>query len=295
MRRMAGMQGVLVPMVTPLFVDGGIDMEGLRGLAEHLLQAPSVDGLFAIGATGEYMRLSPEERCLVIEGLGQVDRRGKLIVVNVGGDDPQEMMRYVESASAARVDAIAAVVPGSIESTPEAICKHFAPLQECGIPLIVYWTPMVKTQKASLEVMEALGRIPSFAGIKDSSRDMEAFAGICAEWGEELSIFQGVEMLHLPSLACGSAGVIGGGLNLYAGMPAEITRLFSGHDLAAAIRLQRQVTVNWEALNRHQSFRWLIKRVWAEQGLIAGIHCRESDEVAIAEAEMDRIRAMVQL
>lgn len=295
MRRMMQLQGVLVPMVTPLFEADGVDVAGVTGLAEHLLDADSVDGLFAIGATGEYTRLSPAERIQVIEALGQADRKGKLIAANVGGADRQEMTRFAAAASRAGLDAIAAVVPGSIDPVPEALYEHFAPLQECGLPLMVYWSPMEKEQKPSLERIEALLRIPSFAGLKDSSRDMEVFAAMCAEAGEEISVFQGVEMLHLPSLVCGSAGIIGGGLNLYAALLVQITRHFESHELAAAMRLQRQVSTNWEQLNRHQSFRWLVKRVWAERGLIAGTHCRESDDAPVSGVEMDRIRSMVAL
>jgi len=282
-------------MITPLFEDGRVDLEGLRAFAGHLLDAESVDGLFAVGATGEYMRLSLGERKQIIQALGEVDRNGKPIVVNAGGADAGEMLELAKAAAAAKLDAVAAVVPGSIDSTPEALYTYFSPLGDIGLPLIVYWTPHVKNQKPGLDVVSALMRIPSFAGTKDSSRDMESFAGICAEFGEEISVFQGVEMLHLPSLACGSAGVIGGGLNLYPGLLAELTEAFDRHDLAAAIRLQQEAASNWSLLNARKNFRWICKRIWAERGLISGTFCRESDDVPIGAEDMNRIRAMLRL
>jgi dihydrodipicolinate synthase/N-acetylneuraminate lyase len=124
---------------------------------------------------------------------------------------------------------------------------------------------------------------------------MESFAAICAGFGEDISVFQGVEMLHLPSLACGSAGVIGGGLNLYPGVLAALTQAFARHDLASARQLQQEASDNWSILNSRKSFRWICKRIWAEEGMITGTFCRESEDAPLSSPEMERIRGMVRL
>jgi len=289
------LHGVFIPMITPLFEDGRVDLGGLVALAEHLLHSESVDGLFALGGTGEYMCLSVGERMAITRALGQVQCNGKVIVANIGGVEAEQMLELASCAAVAGLDAIAAVVPAEIDDTPEALLRYFAPLRDAGLPLVVYWTPHVVTQKPDVDILSALMEIPNFAGIKDSSKDMEAFAAICVEHGEQLSIFQGVEMLHLPSLACGSVGVIGGGLNLYPALLAEITRAFAAHDLPTAMRLQRTASLNWDVLNSRNSFRWILKRVWAAEGIITGTHCRESDDAPVEAAVMDRIEAMLSL
>jgi 4-hydroxy-tetrahydrodipicolinate synthase len=281
-------------MVTPMFRDGSIDLEGTTRLAREFLSEPSVDGLFLLGATGEYMHLSADEKTRILRAAGGVERSG-IIVANVGGTNMPEAVALARTAGEAGVDAIAAVVPGEIPPEPDAIREYFAPLGDLGLPVVIYWTPHVKTQKPTLAVVEALLRIPAFAGLKDSSRDMESFAAICAEFGTAISVFQGVEMLHLPSLACGSAGVIGGGLNLYPVLAARTTSAFASGDLPEAIRVQRLIAQNWELLNRHRSFRWTCKRIWAEREIIRGTWCREGSEVVLSEQEMSEIRNMVAL
>jgi 4-hydroxy-tetrahydrodipicolinate synthase len=216
-------------------------------------------------------------------------------VVNIGGVEKAQMLELAETASNAKLDAIAAVVPETVEATSEGLYRYFSPLGEVGLPLIVYWTPHVKNQKPTPELVASLMRIPTFAGTKDSSRDMESFAAICAGFGEDISVFQGVEMLHLPSLACGSAGVIGGGLNLYPGVLAALTQAFARHDLASARQLQQEASDNWSILNSRKSFRWICKRIWAEEGMITGTFCRESEDAPLSSPEMERIRGMVRL
>lgn len=293
MRRFEPLQGVFIPMITPLFEKDGVDLAGLGKLAEHLLSAPSVSGLFTFGATGEYMRLTFEERKEAILALASVNRNGRVIVANVGGVEKEQMVELAEASSNARLDAIAAVVPEFVDGTPEGLYRYFSPLGETGLPLMVYWPSHVKNQKPTPELVASLMRIPTFVGTKDSSRDMETFAAICAEFGEQISVFQGVEMLHLPSLACGSAGVIGGGLNLYPGLLAALTNAFNRHDLPAAIRLQHEATNSWSILNAHNSFRWICKRIWAEQGMITGTYCRESDDAPLSSQEVERMRGML--
>ena len=70
MRRMKNLFGVLVPIVIPMFQDGSLDLQGSRQLAETFLSLPSCNGLFALGATSEFMHLPFEERKALIESFG---------------------------------------------------------------------------------------------------------------------------------------------------------------------------------------------------------------------------------
>ena len=96
----------------------------------------------------------------------------------------------------------------------------------------MYWSPVASDHRPSLALVDLLMKMKNFVGLKDSSRDMVTFTDICTHYGAEISAFQGVEMLHLASLAVGSVGVVGGGLNLYPRLLAEITEAFNAGDLA---------------------------------------------------------------
>ena len=121
MRRMKNLRGVLVPIVIPMFEEGTLDHGGSRRLAETFLSLPSCNGLFALGATSEFMHLSFEERKALIEGFGTIDRGEKVIMVNTGGlplDQVIELTRLVVSVG---LDGVAVVVPADVPTETAAV------------------------------------------------------------------------------------------------------------------------------------------------------------------------------
>src|SRR5512137_1712711 len=57
-------QGVYVVTVTPFTAAGEIDLDGVRRNAEWLI-ARGVDGLIALGSTGEFASLSDEQKAAI--------------------------------------------------------------------------------------------------------------------------------------------------------------------------------------------------------------------------------------
>ena len=58
-------QGSIVALVTPMDVEGAIDMDSLQRLVEfHIEQG--TDGIVAVGTTGESATLNEHEHCAVI-------------------------------------------------------------------------------------------------------------------------------------------------------------------------------------------------------------------------------------
>ena len=53
---MEKLHGIVVPMVTPLNVDGSLDFKAAENLVEHLISG-GVHGIFTLGTTGEAQSL----------------------------------------------------------------------------------------------------------------------------------------------------------------------------------------------------------------------------------------------
>jgi len=295
MRRMKNLRGVLVPIVIPMFEDGTLDLEGNRRLAEAFLRLPSCSGLFALGATSEFMHLPFEDRKALIEVFGAVDRGGKVIMINSGGLPLEQVIELTRLVVAVGLDGVAVVVPPDVPTEVEAVEEYFHRIGAVGAPFAVYWSPVVSEHRPSLALVDGLMKMKSFVGLKDSSRDMVTFTDICTCHGREISAFQGVEMLHLASLAVGSVGVVGGGLNLYPRLLAEITEAFSRRDLDKARSLQRRVNESWAYIAQGKGFRSLCKHFWKDRGVIRGTFCREGANLAPAAEQMERLRRIAAL
>lgn len=295
MRRLPELQGILVPLLTPILEDDTLDLDGFRKLAERMLQSPYVDGLFAIGASGEFMNFSFEERKLLMETLSRVATGGKVLCVNIGGLPEPETLELANLFRRHRFTVAAVTAPEPVTDTPEELLDAIAPVAATGIPFSVYWTPMIPKSKPSFRSVEALMRFPNFVGLKDSSRDMVNFTAIATAFGDEISVFQGVEMLHLASLAVGSAGMVGGGLNFYPGLAAGVTEHFRRGELDAARALQLKMNRAWDFLAATSAFRSVGKQFFRRQGTLDGIRCRCGGEIS-ADAgmldEMERIAVL---
>jgi dihydrodipicolinate synthase/N-acetylneuraminate lyase len=287
---MKNLHGVLVPIIIPMFEDGSLDLEGCRRLAETFLSLPSCNGLFALGATSEFMHLPFNERKILIELFGTVDRDGKVIMVNTGGLPLDQVTELTRLAVSVGLDGVAVVVPPEVPTEQKSVEQYFAAIGATGASFAVYWSPVTSQHRPSLTLVEKLMGMKNFVGLKDSSRDMVTFTDICTHHGSEISVFQGVEMLHLASLAVGSVGVVGGGLNLYPRLLAEITESFTSHDLPKARRLQQRVNESWEYIARGKGFRSLCKHYWKQRGMIQGIYCREGANLTPTEEQMKKIQ-----
>jgi 4-hydroxy-tetrahydrodipicolinate synthase len=295
MRRMKNLQGVLVPIIIPMFEDGSLDLPGSRRLAQTFLALPSCSGLFALGATSEFMHLPFEERKVLIEEFGRIDRNGKVIMVNTGGLPLEQVIELTRLVMAVDLDGVAVVVPPEVPTEISAVERYFLTIVETGAPFAVYWSPMVSEHRPSLALVYSLVKMKNFVGLKDSSRDMVTFTDICTHHGGEISAFQGVEMLHLASLAVGSVGVVGGGLNLYPRLLAEITEAFNGGDLNRARMLQQRVNESWDYIAQGKGFRSLCKHYWKDRGVIEGTFCREGANLTPTADQRKMLQAIAAL
>jgi len=295
MRRLPILGGVLVPNVTPMFGGGALDLQGYAGVAQRLLDSPGVDGLFAIGASGEYMHLGPAKRRQLMTALGGLDRHGKVVVANAGGLPTAETLKLAEFAGEQGLDGVSVVLPTHVPDTRESILDYYREVGSVGVPFMVYRPSTVTTHGLTPELVECLLEIPTFVGLKDSSKDLELFAVLCARFGDQVSVIQGVEMLHLAALALGGAGVIGGGANLYPGLLKRLSIAFESGDLERARKLQLAVIEAWAFLADSGHFRSVVKALWQDLGCATGTFSLCDGPVAVSATELAGARDLLDL
>ena len=59
-------QGIITPILTPMFEDESINFDELRNQVDRLISA-GVSGLFCFGTNGESYIISEEEKCAVLK------------------------------------------------------------------------------------------------------------------------------------------------------------------------------------------------------------------------------------
>ncbi|HBE01073.1 MAG: hypothetical protein A2096_09835 [Spirochaetes bacterium GWF1_41_5] len=282
--RMPDLHGVFVPLLTPIFENGEIDHIGLFNLAKLFLSLPYVNGLLVLGTTGEYAFLDYEKKIKIIETVSQIPGNKKPVIINASANDQNEEKKIIRNAAQKKFSAVCLVLPAEIASDMEKAVYYIQTMHLSGFPFVLYWPPALAA-KPSCRLLEKIINIPEFVGLKDSSRDMAEFTRICAGYSAEISIFQGVESLYLPSLAVGCTGIIGGGFNLYPRLAQCIKEAFDRHDLGSAICYQEELAALWERINEKKTFRSVCKQYWKTKGIIAGTSCLQGDNIKIQRSE----------
>ena len=98
--------GIVPPLVTPLTRTGEVDVESIGSLVEHLVGA-GVDGLFALGSSGETALLTDAMRVTAARAV--IDAAAGRVPVAVGAIE-MTTLRTIESASVATDLGASAVV-----------------------------------------------------------------------------------------------------------------------------------------------------------------------------------------
>lgn len=102
---MGKLHGIIVPMVTPLNVDGSLDFKAAERLVEHLISG-GVHGIFTLGTSGEAQGLSAKQRAEFAAFVGQRIAGRVPYIVGVSDtslSDSIELAKLAQAGKAARV------------------------------------------------------------------------------------------------------------------------------------------------------------------------------------------------
>jgi 2-dehydro-3-deoxy-D-pentonate aldolase len=202
-------QGIFVPNLVPFTGDGRIHEGELRRLVNWLIEK-GVTGLYPNGSTGEFIRLSFEERRRVIQVVVE-ENRGRVPVL--AGAAESNMTMILEACRAYADLGCAAVSitgPYYYKVSQESIEHFFRELaRRSPIDILLYNIPQFANE-ISVDVLTRLAMdCPRIVGVKDSSRDFPRFLNtLHAIKGQrpEFSCLIGCEEILFPALFMGGDG-----------------------------------------------------------------------------------------
>src|SRR5919201_4880514 len=205
------LRGALAASVTPLR-DGGdrLDEEAIAPLVAFLAEG-GLDGLLALGTTGEGILLSLEERKRAAELFVEAGRRRLQVAIHCGAQTTRDTVALAGAAVSAGADAVAVIGPPYFPLDDEALLAHFAAAADASAPTPFYLYEFAARSgyAVPLPVIERLReRAPNLAGLKVSDRGWEQFERYLLEG---LDVFVGPEPLLGQGLEHGAVAAGGGG------------------------------------------------------------------------------------
>jgi dihydrodipicolinate synthase/N-acetylneuraminate lyase len=220
------LRGALAAAVTPLRDDGAaLDEEAFRPYLDFL-KAGGLDGILALGTTGEGILLSAAERRRAAE----LFLDGPLpVIVHCGAQTTAETVALSEHAKASGAAGVAVIGPPYYALDDEALLAHFAAAARAcePLPFYVYEFKARSGYAVPVTVVEQLReRAPNLAGMKVSDRPLAAVQPYLLEG---LDVFVGAEDL-LP--VEGAAGTVSGLASVF---PERVVALDGVGELRAGL------------------------------------------------------------
>ena len=222
------LRGALAAAVTPLR-DGGATLDdGAFGPYVDFLAEGGVNGVLALGTTGEGILLSLQERRRAAE-LFVAAAGGRLqVAVHAGAQTTADTAALAAHAADAGADAVAVIGPPYYPLDEQALYAHFAAAARACEPLPFYLYEFRARTGYSIPVavIERLRETaPNLRGLKVSNQPFEAVEPYLIEG---LDTFVGAEKLILQSLEHGAAGAVSGLAAAFPELVAGVVRDRSG-------------------------------------------------------------------
>lgn len=241
------LKGTGVALVTPFSKDGSVDYPALKRLVEHCIRGKA-DYLVPLGTTGESVTLDKRERRSVIDFVVEVTDRRVPLMMGLGGNNTEEVLRAFDEVDFSRIDAVLSVSPYYNRPTQRGIIEHYKRIAGVSpVPVLAYNVPARTGSNMDAETtLELAHSVKNLVGIKEASGSVEKAMSIISRRPKGFLVISGDDALTLPLLACGADGLISVIANAF---PKETSSLVR-HGLSGDFNRARQAHYDlWEITN----------------------------------------------
>ena len=210
MAKLSRIEGCLTALVTPFQAGkpGKVDFEGLAKLVDWQIEQ-GVDGIVAVGTTGESATLDVEEHVAVIAATVKAARGRVPVVAGAGGNATTEALELTRASEAAGADALLHVTPYYNRPSQEGLFRHFETIaRSTKLPIILYNVPTRTACDMLTETVVRLAEIDNVVGIKDATGNLVRGSELVARVGDRITILSGDDGTAFPLYAIGARGVI---------------------------------------------------------------------------------------
>jgi dihydrodipicolinate synthase/N-acetylneuraminate lyase len=226
------LRGALAAAVTPLRDAGeALDEEAFAPYVDFLA-AGGVDGLLALGTTGEGFLLPVEQRMRAAQLYVEAAQGRLQVAVHAGAQSTWDTVELAAHAADIGADAVAVMGPPYFPLDDAELLSHFAAAaRACDpVPFYVYEFAARSGYAVPVLLLERLrDAAPNFQGLKVSDVPWERFAPYLVEG---LDIFVGPESLIAQGLASGAVGAVSALGSAFPELVAAAVRDPASSDLA---------------------------------------------------------------
>jgi 4-hydroxy-tetrahydrodipicolinate synthase len=209
-----GFNGVFSVLPTPFKGGGEVDVESLKRVVDKVVSA-GVNGVTALGVTGEVARLNERERHLVADTvIRQVDGRVK-VIVGTSADGVRTCVEFSREARTLGASAVMVSPPRMLKLNTESVLHHYKALAEAvDLPIVVQDYPPISGFAMEAALLARIVReVPAARTVKleDPPTPFKTARILAAAGETKVNILGGLGgVFLLEELLAGAAGVMTG-------------------------------------------------------------------------------------
>lgn len=206
---MQSLIGTGVALVTPFKKDFSVDIEALQRIVNFSIDG-GVEYLVVMGTTGENATLTQAEKELVIKTVIETNKGRLPLVLGVGGNNTMQIVEELKTGDFSAFEAILSVSPYYNKPTQEGIYQHFKAIAEASpLPVILYNVPgRTSSNMLPATVVRLANDFSNVVGIKEAAGDMAQALQLIKNTPKDFLVISGDDMIALPIVLAGGAGVI---------------------------------------------------------------------------------------
>ena len=205
----ASLKGMGVALITPFKEDESVDYDTLGKLVDYQLQN-GTDYLVVLGTTAETPTLTEDEKSRIVEIVVAKVRRQIPIVLGVGGNCTNMLVKKLKTGNFEGVDAILSVVPYYNKPSQEGIYRHYQAIAEAtDLPVVLYNVPGRTAVNMTAETTLRLARdFRNIVAVKEASGNITQMDDIIKNKPLNFNVISGDDGVTFPLITLGAIGVI---------------------------------------------------------------------------------------
>lgn len=207
-------EGVYSVLPTPFVRGEDIDVASVKRVVDLVVGA-GVNGMTALGVTGEVSRLTERERATVVETVVAQTRGRAKVIVGASADGVKTCIDYTREAKALGASAVMISPPRMAKLNSESVVNHYKAVADAvDLPIVVQDYPPISGFAMEASLLARIAReVPSARTIKleDPPTPFKTARILAAAEGTRVAILGGLGgVFLLEELMAGAAGVMTG-------------------------------------------------------------------------------------
>lgn len=234
--------GLYTAMITPFTNNNEVDYERLEKNIEFQIQN-GVNGLLALGTTGEPPTLSSDEKEKIIDlVIKKVDKRVP-VMVGTGSNSTKKTIKNTLQAQNKGADIALVVTPYYNKPTQEGIFQHFKKVvNNTNIPIVVYNIKSRTGRNIETSTLKRIANLKNIIGVKEASGDINQIQDVLNQINKpNFNLLSGDDSLTLPMMSLGAEGVVSVISNLFVKEMSEMVKACKNNNFNKARKIHNKL------------------------------------------------------